>query len=357
MVDRVKIPMIKRILAILSYLSTTKKPQVQQDVATSKNTANAKWPTDQRFIDALSSHINSKPRPPRGQYDYTDIEITRLIGFVNNLPDGYPSSHGLELFCCEDTEFSHVHEALHDFDLADVFALYADAIERHDLDRINENLSTDRRAALVGKLNDRTSRPTKHHLELNWHQLNATARLTHAVNQHFALTYDWINAPDPKPQVEPLVMPEIVKTTPPKQYVDRPETGSLFRAAYPSIGMRLNFMPYSQMDELELNFFRFAALLAWIGYDEVESFFNVETCDDVLGSNTIGLLRELGAEDIAGTLYDFAVALLDGTPPDNMLASDIEGHFSLALSEINAEDRIKQLAEAYADKYYPWKVS
>jgi len=253
--------------------------------------------------------------------------------------------------------FNHVHAALRDFDLSDVFALYADAIERHDIDRINESLRADRQAALVGKLNDRTSRPTASQLELKWHQIKATDRLTHAVNQHFASTYDWVNAPDPKPQVEPLTMPEIVKTIPPKQYVDRPKSGSLFRAAYPSIGMRLNFMPYSQMDELELNFFRFAALLAWLGYDEVESFFNVETCDDVLGSNTIGLLRELGADDIADTLHDFAVALLDGTPPDNMLASDIEGHFSLALSEINAEDRIKQLAEDYADKHYPWKVS
>ena len=209
----------------------------------------------------------------------------------------------------------------------------------------------------MGILNDRTSRPTASQLELKWHQINATDRLTHAVNQHFALTYDWVNAPDPKPQVEPLAIPEIAKTIPPKQYVGRPETGSLFRAAYPSIGIRLNFMPYSQMDELELNFFRFAALLHWVRCDEVESFFNTATCDDILGANTISLLRELGAEDIADTLHDFAVALLDGTPPDNMLASYIEGHFSLALSEINAEDRITELADAYADRFYPWKAS
>ena len=123
--------------AVLRHLSTTKKPEVQQDFTTIESPANAKWPTDQRFIDALSSHIDAKPRPPRGQYDYTDIEITRLIGFVENLPDGFPSSHGLELFCREDTVFDHIYAALHDFNLADVFALYADAIELHDIDRIN----------------------------------------------------------------------------------------------------------------------------------------------------------------------------------------------------------------------------
>ena len=304
-------------------------PQANPSASASKLT-NAHWPSDLDFAAALRAHFDAiiTQDKSRQRFSKSDAHFYDLIDQVQRLPTGV--DHFQDLAEADATLLILERE-----ELQDVFVVHSQLRKYCNLDSKSDIATSDLRAAREGVLHDRTMRPSPTNLCWKWHRIEATQRLTVALQAYLAKEYAWTEGQNEKfePAAEDLFPP--LKKAPTKHFAKRPAT-DFFSTAYTATTRNAYFLRLSELEAIEVSIFRLGALLWRFETSSVEEYFTEDICDDLLATKTIALLEELGLKDVSRLLQEFASCWLTKVAPADMLSSCIEDHFHTELAGIEA---------------------